>query len=289
MNASPISDITKADLDTVLEQSRPRRNQSMLAPLFLLAILFATLLSVPGDGVWVQMLVPAAMALLIVLSLRYASRMARQQRDEAEGLRVIDESIRLGRWDQAAAMLTRLFASPSARPHVRIQGLIYLGTLFNRIGRFADVIRLYDSLVERVQFPRQISLSLKCMRAYAMLRDNLLSDAYEAIAELRREAPQSSGMVTVLEIYRLVKTGHNDDALALFDERRTQLAQQLSHRSADGWALAAAASLALSRTDQARSYARNACLLSDPSQIALRLPECAPALQLVTPNAGVSA
>ncbi len=276
------------DLDAVLELSRPRRNQSLLAPILLAAILLAALVSVPGEGLLVQSLVPLAMAAIILFSLRYASATARRQREEAEQLRVVDEAIRLGNWQQASGILTHILTSASPRPHVRIQALIYLGGLLNRVGRFSDVIRLYDYLTEQAQFPPHIILSLKSMRAYAMLRDERLADAYEAIAELRRENPQNAGIVTVLEMYRLMKTGHHEEVLQMHEKQRKQLAAQLGHRAGDGWAIAAASALALNRQDEAYRNARNAILLQSPENMIQRLPECAPALRLVSSGGAVA-
>lgn len=289
MNVIKTTDITKLDLDAVLEQSRPRRNQSMLAPMFLGVILLMTLVSAPGDSAWMQPLVPLAMALIIFFSIRHASRFARKQREEADTLQAIDENMRLGRWDMVAAALSGILSSPAQRPYARFQALIYLGGLFNRLGRFGEVIKLYDYLDQQAQFPPAIALSLKCMRAYAMLRDEQLSDAYQAISELRREYPQGSGALSVLEIYRLVKTGHHEDALQMFAQRRGQIAEQLSHRSADAWALAGTSALALSQTDLARTYARNASLLADRREIICRFPECGAAMQLVWVKGGATA
>lgn len=280
MKATAIKDVTSQDLDSLLECSRPRRTPSLLAPMFLAGIIAAAMLSVPGNSVWVQPVVPLVFAAVLFMAMRQASRLAQRQREDAELLRMADEGLRLARWDQVNAAISKLLSRPANRPHVRFQGLIYLGGLLNRVGRYHDVIRLYDDLQAEAVFPPPIATSLRCMKAYAMLRDDRLSDAYEAVAELRRESSGGSGMVSVLELYRLVKTGHHEDALALFEEKRAQITEQMAHRSADAWALAAVAALSLSRSEQAAQYARNAALLADSGEIVRRFPECERAMSM---------
>lgn len=275
MNVPAITDLSTQDLDALLEGSRGRRNPSLLMPLFMLGILVAAGISMASETPWLAPLVPLIFAALVGLSLWQAANAAKRQRDDNALLREADESIRLGHWDRANSSLSKLLSRPANRPHIRFQALIYAGGVLNRIGRYADVIRLYERLQEEAEFPAPVAVSVRCMQAYAMLRDDRLSDGYQALADLRRDARQATGMVALLEMYRLLKTGHNDDVLALFSEKRQQITAQMSHRSADGWALAAAAALALSREEQARTYARNAALLCDPAEILKRYPECA--------------
>ena len=181
---------------------------------------------------------PLAFLGVIATSIGHAARLAKRQRDEQELLRQADEAVRMGAWDRAGSLLSPLLLRPTDRQQVRLQGLIYLGGVYNRNGRFSDLIRLYEYILEHAATPPQIALSIRCMRAYAMLRDDRLSDAYEAISQLRRDFEGGSGMLSVIEIYRLVKTGHHGEALELFDQTRGKIIEQLSHRSADAWALA---------------------------------------------------
>ena len=266
--------IAQMSVEALLEASRPRRAPSLLLPMMVGAVVIAAVISLPSGSGWLQPLVPFAFGAMIALSIWNATRVARRQRNEQELLRRADEGLRLGRWDDATAAMTEVLNTPSPRPHVKIQALIYVTAAWARVGKFGDVIKLCDYLLDQAIFPPGMANSLKCMRAYAMLRDERLSDSYQAISMLRREFPGGSAMMSVLELYRLVKTGHHEDAVQFFDARKRQLAEQLGHRSSDGWALAASSLLLLGRREESMIYARRACTLGEPSEIIRRFPEC---------------
>lgn len=274
MSATPPTSADKLNLDRLLEASKPQRQQSLVMPVFLLGVLVASLLSLRGGNPLLEAVVPLVFAGSIVVAVVHASGLARRQQREKDLLRQADEAIRLGNWDQAAAVVQQLLSRPVMVPQARVQGLIYLGAVLVRQGQFLETLRLYDQLLQTVAFPPQIAVSLRCARVYAMLREEHLSDAYQAIAHLKREAPAESAMLSLLEIYRLVKTGHHEDALQLFGQKQVQMAAQLGHRSCDGWALAAAAAQAIGREQEADGHARNAGLLGNVREITHRFPEC---------------
>lgn len=279
----PQTSAVRLNAEGLLESSKPQGQQSLLMPLFLLGVLVASLVSLRGSNPLLQGIVPLVFAGSIVVAVMHASRIAKRQQREKDGLRQVDEAVRLGNWDLAASAVRQLLGRPMMVPQARVQGLIYLGAVLVRQGQYLPAIKLYDHLLETVQFPPQIAMSLKCVRVYAMLREEHLSDAYQAIAHLKREAPGDSAMLQLLEMYRLVKTGHNADALELFGQRRVQLAAQLGHRSCDGWALAAAAAVATGQEHAADEYARNAGIMGNVREIVERFPECRAVLGRVWP------
>lgn len=268
------------DLDRLLTTSQPRRQGLAIGPLFLVAVLFALLVSMTSDAGWVQALLPAVMAGSIIFAMFFAARAARRQREEMESLRLCDEAMRLGRWDELGGRLLAMLSSPFRRIHTRFQALIYLGTLLNRWEQHDQAIRLCDYLLESAQMPDPIAHSIRCARAYALLREDRLVDAYAAISQLRRTTAPGSARATILEMYRLVKMGHHQDALDLFESNRDAFAGSLGHRSCDAWALAATAAANLNQQTTAEEYRRNAVTLSDKIEIARRFPECALALRL---------
>lgn len=274
MKQKPQANAEKTKVDHLLESSKPQRQQSLLMPIFLLGVVVASLYSLGGSSPLLGALVPVVFAGSIVVAVLHGARISRRQQKEKGALRQIDESIRLGNWQQAAVVVDQFLSKPVMLPQVRVQGLIYLGAVLVRQGQYQQVLDLYKHLLETVAFPPQIAVSLRCTRVYAMLREEHLSDAYQAIAQLKRETPAGSAAVSLLELYRLVKMGHPDDALELFGQKQAQLAAQLGHRSCDGWALAAVAAWALGRQQDADGYARNAGLLGDVREIAQRFPEC---------------
>ncbi len=283
MNPNPQANAEKTKVEQLLESSKSQRQQSLLIPMFLLGVLVASLFSLRGGNPLLEAVIPVVFAGSIVVAVLHAARIARRQQKEKDALRQIDESIRLGDWGQATAVVERFLGRPVMLPQVRVQGLIYLGAVLVRQGQYQQALDLYNHLLETVAFPPQIAISLRCVRIYAMLREEHLSDAYQAIAQLKRDTPGGSAMLSLLELYRLVKTGHPDDALQLFGQKQAQMAEQLGHRSCDGWALAAAAAVALGREQDADGYARNAGLLGDVRDIAQRFPECKGILDRIWP------
>jgi hypothetical protein len=281
MSSTSNNPVCSLNIAQVLDGTGGRRGISLF-PLLLLAMVLIMTATAGGSSALAQGVVSVLMAGVILFTLVRAKRMAAQQRREQEFLREVDEEIRLGRWFQAGYRLVQVLGMPGVRPHVRFQTLIYLGSVLNYEGRYEEVEKVYNYLLQNPQLPPPIAFSMQCARAYAILRQDRLTDAYEAISRLRRGgAPADSAMLTLLEMYRQVMTGHHEDALELFESRRTVLAQQLGHRSSDGWALAAAAADHLGKQEQAETMARNALLLGRAEEISRRFPECSAILERV--------
>jgi hypothetical protein len=111
----------------------------------------------------------------------------------------------------------------------------------------------------------------------AMLREDHLFDADRAIAELRREsAGTDSAGVALVEMYRDVKTGHPAEAVAVFEDKLPAMRDQLGHRVADAYALAARAYHQLGRDAEAQSAFANATLLAPRVELYRRYPEVEP-------------
>lgn len=277
MTLDPTDKTGKIDVVSLLESSRPGRGHALLMPLVLMVAVIAVLVSTAGESAWLGALVPLAFAGTIGMTLWHTVRLARRQRRELNALSEVDQMIRLGQWDLAVARLGELLGRPMQRFHARLQALIYLGGPLIRLGQYEDAIGLYEYLLSNSQFPAGISFSLRCARLYAMIRLDHLTDAYETIGQMRRESSSSSALLSVLEMYRDVKTGHFEEALGIFQDRKAIFAAQLGHRSCDAWALASWASWGMQRPEQAGMFARNAALLGDRGEILRRFPECAAA------------
>lgn len=257
----------------LLETSEPRRSVGVTAPLFLAGIIIATMLTIQGKGGWVQAVLPGVFAGMIIFSVINSMRMAKVTRKEQEGLRLSDEAIRLGRWDEAQRQLLGMLSMPFQRVQTRYQALLFLSSLLSRRERHEENLKLQEYLLSTAQMPQPIAFSLRCARAYGLLREERLTDAYEAIGQLRRE-DGSSAMLNLLEIYRLVKMGHRDDAMKLFEQKRGQMTRQLGHRVADAWALAGVAAKNSGKLEEAASFRRKALLLGNAQEITRRFPEC---------------
>jgi tetratricopeptide (TPR) repeat protein len=83
---------------------------------------------------------------------------------------------------------------------------------------------------------------------------------------------ESAGLALV-EIYRDVITGHPNEAIAIFEERLPVLRDQLGHRVADAYALAARAYDLLGRTVEAQAAYAKATVLSPLTELHRRYPE----------------
>jgi hypothetical protein len=116
----------------------------------------------------------------------------RSQRGEQQQLETIEELIQMRRWPQAGIVLQGLLSQPTRTPWGRIQALIYLSGVLSRYHRFTDAIEVQDYLLENVNLDGATVHSLRLGRAMAMLREDRLFDADQAISELRRQAFRAS-------------------------------------------------------------------------------------------------
>jgi tetratricopeptide (TPR) repeat protein len=269
------------DVPSLLELSKPRARVSWFwyaAGGFLLVVLSATLLS--GHSETGKRLVDALSALMMVALVAGMMVMTvvtvRRHRAEQEQVEAASEMVQLRRWPQAALLLREILSRPARGVGLRSQALIYLGAVLARYHRFADAIAVYDHLLDHGLVEGGTAYGLRLGRVMAMLREDHLFDADRAIAELRRlgnSAGVDSGGLALVEIYRDVRTGHPDEAVAIFEDKLPVLRDQLGHRVADAYALAARAYDLLGRTDEARDPYARATLLAPLIELHRRYPE----------------
>ena len=280
---TPAADPTASFLDvpSLLESSKPRARVSWFwyaAGGFLLVVVSATLLS--GHSETGKKLVDAVSALLMVGLVAGMMAMTvvtvRRHRAEQEQVEAASEMVQLRRWPQAALLLQDILSRPARGIALRSQALIYFGAVLARYHRFGDAIAVYDHLLDHNLVDGATAYGLRLGRAMAMLREDHLFDADRAIAELRRlgnSAGVDSGGLALVEIYRDVKTGHPDEAAAIFEDKLPVLRDQLGHRVADAYALAARAYDLLGRTAEAQDAYARATLLAPLIELHRRYPE----------------
>jgi len=158
---------------------------------------------------------------------------------------------------------------------LRSQALIYLGSVLARYHRFDDAIAVFNHLLEHDLLDGGAAHGVRLGRAMAMLGEDHLFDADRALAEVRRTVAQAgvdSAGLALVEIYRDVKTGHPDEAVAIFEARLDVLRDQLGHRVADAYALAARAYDLLGRTTEAQDAYTRATLLAPLVELHRRYP-----------------
>ena len=269
------------DVPTLLERSMPRARTVGLwyvGGAFLLVLLLTSYAGrAAGNARAVEAVSAFAMLLLIFAMGILTWLAARSIQVEQSALEAVTELVQLRRWDQAGMVLQGMLSRPARSPLVRMQALVYLAVVLARYHRFADVIAVYDYLLDHYAVDDATAHGLRLGRAMALLREDRLFDADRAISELRRGggAQESAGLALV-EICRDVKTGHPREAIELFERRREIISKQLGHRLADVLALAARAHDLLDHTDEAARLYHDATLLALPDELQRRYPEVAP-------------
>ncbi len=279
------------DVPTLLDRSQPRLRGNWLwlaGGAFLLLVLGSALLSGQSGAMARLVSIFSAMVMLgLIAGMGLMTWFAvRSARTEHMQLQATEELIQLRRWAQAAAVLEQMLLRPTRTPGGRVQALIYLATVLSRYNRFDDAIAVHNHLLETVSLDDGTTHALRLGRAMSMLRVDHLLDADRAINEMRRDLRdagesadntasdgiESAGLALV-EIYRDVKTGHPAEAIEMFEKKLPILRRQLSHRSADAWALVAKAYDLLGRDSDAQRAYGNATVLSDRLELERRYPE----------------
>ena len=269
------------DVPSLLESSQPKARVNLFWCAlggFLLVVLAASLLSQGSETG--RRVVDALSAVLMVAVMAgmaaFTAVTVKKHRGEQQALEAAGELVQLRRWPEAAALLQGVLSRPARTPAARGQALIYLASVLARYHRFGDAIAVFDHLLDHSLVDGATAHGLRLGRAMAMLREDHLFDADRALAELRRTAStagaESAGLALV-EIYRDVKTGHPEEAVGVFEQRLPVMRDQLGHRVADAYVLAARAYDMLGRPAEAQNAYSKATLLAPPVELHRRYPE----------------
>jgi tetratricopeptide (TPR) repeat protein len=266
------------DPDRLVESSRPlpRANVTWWMAGAILVVMLVSVL-VGNDSVTSRAVVSfiwglailGLMAAMSALSLYTVKRYRADQRRVEE----IGELVQLRRWPDAALAVNQYLSNPARTQVFRVQALVYLSYILARLHRFEESLKVQNQLLEEGILDEPSTATLKISRAMSMLREDHLFDADRAISELRRSVASGSAGVTLVEIYRDVKTGHPQEAIDLFDQKREVLRDQLGHRVADAYALIARAYDLQGRQGDAGTMFRNATLLAPAAELFRRYPE----------------
>lgn len=277
------------DVPMLLESSQPRNRNNWfwyVAGGFFVTVLLCT---------WVGSSVPQMRPLVEAFSLLmmfavfavmgvFTFVVVRQQRGRQQQLEAVEELIQLRRWPQAAMLLDRILMEPARSLNTRFQALLYLSSVLARYGRYQDAIVVQNHLLDQISPEGPTAHGLRLGRAMAMLHEDQLLDADRAIVELRRSGGEFSGGLALVEIYRDVKTGHPNEAVAMFEKKLPLMREQLGHRVADAYALVARAYDMLGRAADAQSAYTTATLLAPPIELQRRYPEISPVVQKYSPT-----
>lgn len=269
------------DVPALLDRSQPKARVGLFWYAlggFLLVVLAATLLSQGSETG--RRIVDALSAVLMVAVMGgmavFTAVTVKKHRGEQQALEAAGELVQLRRWPEAAALLQDVLSRPSRTPAMRGQALIYLASVLARYHRFGDAIAVFEHLLDHNLVDGPTAHRLRLGRVMAMLREDHLFDADRALAEVRRtvsSAGVESAGLALVEIYRDVKTGHPDEAVQIFEQRLPVMRDQLGHRVADAYALAARAYDMLGRSAEAQDAYFRATLLAPLVELHRRYPE----------------
>jgi tetratricopeptide (TPR) repeat protein len=194
-------------------------------------------------------------------------------RREQQQVEQIGELVQLGRWSEAGMALERYLSKPARTPQFRAQSLVFLASVLARLQRYGDAIAVQNYLIEESLVDAGGAAALKIGRVMAMLHEDHLFDADRAISELRRGPAAGSAALALVEICRDVKTGHPTEAIELFEKKLPTLRDELGHRVADAYVLAARAYDLLGREADAALAFQRATLLAPTKELFRRYPE----------------
>jgi hypothetical protein len=273
------------DVNQLLQRShvRPRTNfLGYAVGVFLLIVLSSAYLTSRWPDL--EGLVDAISRLLMIAIMgAMAGLMSwtiRRHRREMKRAEALEELVQLRHWPQALELALQILSLPPRSPQVRAQVLILFSSILARYQRFEDAIAVQTHLLETLQFDEQTAHGIRLGRAMAMLREDHLVDADQAIAELRRMAQdRDSAGLALVQLYRDVKTGHPAEAIEHFNVSRAMFRKQLGHRAGDAYGLVAKAFDALNRQSEAQTAYESATLLTAPIELLRRYPELAPLAQ----------
>jgi Ca2+/Na+ antiporter len=185
------------DVATLIEASMPERRMGWMRYSFgiFLLIVFGSMYFSNHFNQYagiVQVVSSLLMLAMVTAMAAFTFFSVRGQRGEQQQLETVEELIQLRRWPQAGIVLQGMLSEPARTPWGRVQGLIYLSGILSRYHRFTDAIWVQDYLLEHVNLDGGTVHSLQLGRAMAMLREDHLFDADQAISELRRQAIRAS-------------------------------------------------------------------------------------------------
>jgi tetratricopeptide (TPR) repeat protein len=266
------------DVPLLLERSHPlpRRNWMRYAVVaFVVLILFGSIAgnNTPQFQTALRLISAFLMVVLVAVMGLVMYLTVRDHRAEQNRMLALEEMVQLRRWEPAATMLDQTLSRPMLNPYNHAQALLYLSTVLARYHRYEDAIAVHDYLLDVLHLEGPAGFAARLGRAMSMVHEDHLVDADRAISELRRMSGDESAGLTLIEIYRDVKTGHPAEAIDLFTGRRDLLRGQLGHRFADACVLAAKAYDLVGQSDRAATAYRDATILSPVVELNRRYPE----------------
>jgi len=223
--------------------------------------------------------------LLVIGFVVWAQMKKRQVLDLQNRLRTVRELTLLRRPAEAGRHAWHLIPDLTRFADFHVQTVMLLATNYMAQRAFDPAVTAQDYLIEHLPEAHPVNRVVRLQRLLGLLHEDRLSDADDELRKLERTQldPIGQAMLRVARLYQQLKTHHAQDAVARIDEDGDELIDQMRCAGVNGgvgYALAAAAYLAVGRDDDARTWWRRATLLIPPAVLAADAPEIQPLLDL---------
>ncbi len=268
------------DPSVLLESSQPRPRVNwfwyLIGLMLALVVIGAMSVTTPESRQSVQLFTAMLISGAMIFAALGSAYVLRRHRAELQAVETIEEMMQLRRWEPAGILVNRFLSEPVRSPRLWARALMHLSAILARHHRFEDAIKVQSFLIENELLDDTSDYAVRLGRATAMLREDHLVDADRAINDLKKRATEEqSGSLSLVQIFRDVKTGHAYEAIDLFADRLEVVRTQLGHRVADAHALVGLAFDMLERDAEAKAAYARATLLAPPIELHRRYPELA--------------
>jgi hypothetical protein len=280
------------DVGSLADASRPKpvfRHAGRVIVFAVVAMFLVVLLPVSlGTKAIVQVLAWGT----ILAGAGFVWNLSRSLRDEGRQLDTIEDLLSLKRPGDALPRLVFLLSSPMRSAQGRLRALMLLAATMGRTQRYDEVLAIDEQLLVGEGLVGGAGTVVKLGRALAMLHADRLYDADRAINDLRRSIDRNPdhandtlawAALRLIELYRDVKTGHDAEAVELFQSHRDRITLGLGHRAGEAHALVAIAHHRLGQADAARAAMASATTLQGVGDLVRTYPELRPLLSLYPP------
>jgi len=200
-------------------------------------------------------------------------------------LRNVRELTLLRRPERAAQQAWQLVPDITRFADFHVQTVMLMATNYMALRAFEPAVTAQEYLIEHLPDEHPVSRIVRLQRLLGLLHEDRLSDADDELRKLERTQldPIGRALLRVARMYQQIKTNHTRDATSELDEAGDELIEQMQHVGVDGgvgYALAAAAYLAVERRDEAQTWWHRATMLVPGSALTQDAAELKPLLEL---------
>lgn len=233
-------ELNNQQADAIAASSQPRRGflqgHKLLAALAILGLLSMLFRSPP----LLNWLVPLSVAALVTIG---SWTLIRRQRAASSQLAAGLTALQLRDYPRAQQLLIASMSRPVYNPVQRTGGLLALAMVAEHQRCYEPALRLYESVLSspRCQWSQYHLAAVA--KALSLLRLDRLTDAVDYIAQLEKTSlpPPSRAMLSMVQLYRQIRTGQSAVALENYDQIAAQARDHLGTGAAPIYGLLALA------------------------------------------------